>query len=280
MALVFLNGAFVAQDEAKISVLDRGFLLGDGVYEVIPCYNSRLFRLAAHLDRFKRSMAAIRIENPYTDGQWQTNLDRLIEKNGGGNFSVYVQVTRGVAARDHAFPKGVMPTVYAMASRFAPAERHTLEQGTEVITLNDERWAHCDIKAISLLANVLARQQAIEKNMSEAIFVRDNFVTEGAASNIFIVKNGVLKTAPKGPSILGGITRDLILEIAQAHGLPCEEKPFTRDALYQADEAWLTSSIREVVPILRVDDRVIGGGCAGPVWQQMIEWFSAFKRSA
>lgn len=279
MALMFLNGVFVDEENAKVSVLDRGFLLGDGVYEVVPCYNGRLFRLAEHVERFKQSMAAIRIDNPFDDMQWQAILDELVEKNGGGNLSVYLQVTRGVAPRDHAFPKGVVPTVFAMVTPFKPADRETLARGTEVITLNDGRWARCNIKAISLLANVMARQQAIEQNKSEAVLVRDNYVTEGAASNIFIVKDGILQTAPKGPSILGGITRDLILEIAHEHRLPCEEKRFTRDDLYQADEVWLTSSIREIVPVLRVDDRIIGNGSAGSVWKQMIEWFFAFKRS-
>ena len=279
MPLVYLNGQFLAPDQAKVSVFDRGFIFGDGVYEVIPVFGGRLFRLAHHLSRLETSLAAIRLRNPHNTEQWSEIFMRLMAENGGGDQSIYLQITRGVAPRDHAFPANVTPTVFAYAQpvKFAPGDQ--LTQGVAAITTEDIRWGRCDIKAIALLANALLRQQAIEQGAVEAILVRDGLVTEGAASNIFIVKDKRLITPPKGPFILPGITRDLVVEIARAEKIACDEKTVSLEALRSADEIWLTSSIKEVLPITRLDGQPVGDGKPGPLHARMFELYQAYKQA-
>ena len=278
MSLVYLNGKFLPRDEACIPVMDRGFLFGDGVYEVIPVYGGRLFRLAHHLQRLASSLDAIRIGNPMDNVGWHDLLEQVVERNGGGDRSVYLQVTRGVAPkRDHAFPADVEPTVFVMSAPMGPGSDIDSGAGIHAVTLDDIRWDYCNVKAITLLPNVLLRQQAVDAKAAEAILIRDGFATEGAASNLFIVDQGLLITPPKGPTLLPGITRGLILELAANHGIPFRESDITLTQLTGAAEIWLTSSTREISPVTRLDDRDIGDGIPGPKWQQMIRLYQEYK---
>lgn len=278
MPIVYLNNAFLPSEQAFVSVLDRGFLLGDGVYEVIPSYNGHLFRFNEHMRRLQDSLDTIRLANPLTNEQWENVLTELVERNGPGDQSVYFQVTRGAAPlRDHAFPKVVKQTVFAMSTPVTPPPAELANRGVAVITVDDLRWKLCNVKVITLLANVLARQEALDHNCNEAIFVRDGWVTEGAAANIFMVNQGVLITPPKSPFLLPGITRDLVLELAIRNGITCREENFTVAQLTQADEVWLTSSMKEILPVVRVDDTMIGNGKPGPLGQKMRAIYSANK---
>lgn len=277
-SIVFLNGDFVPASEARISVLDRGFIFGDGVYEVIPVYGGHLFRLDAHLKRLDDSLVSIRIGSPYSRDKWHEILSALVARNGGKDLSVYLQITRGVAPRDHAFPKNVQPTVFAMANPLQPVPSHVLSEGVAVITMEDFRWQHCHVKAIALLANILARQQALDSGANEAVFIRDGQVTEGAASNLFYVKNRALYTPPKGPQLLPGITRDLVLELAQAHHVPAQEKNFDMSALESADEIWLTSSTKEILPVTQLNGQPVGNGKPGPMWARMLALYQDYNQ--
>jgi D-alanine transaminase len=278
LAQVYLNGEFLPPDQARVSVFDRGFIFGDGVYEVIPVFGGRLFRLPHHLSRLDASLGAIRLRNPHTQQEWNDIFTRLLA-TGSGDQSIYLQITRGVAPRDHAFPPNITPTVFAYAQplKYSPPEQ--LAQGVAAVTAADIRWQRCDIKAIALLANALLRQQAIGQGAVEAILVRDGVVTEGAASNIFVIKNGRLVTPPKGPFILPGITRDLVVEIARAKGIPCDELPVKIETLTSADEVWLTSSTKEILPITRIDGKPVGDGKPGPMHARMFALYKEYKQA-
>lgn len=278
MGIVYLNGKFLPIEQATVSVQDRGFIFGDGVYEVIPVYGGRLFRLEQHLRRLANSLAETRIANPMTDHQWQLCLQELVSRNGGGDQSVYVQITRGAAPRDHAFPEDTQPTVYVASSPLKPLSPEIMVNGVVAVTAPDNRWQRCDIKAITLLANILLRQQAIDQGAVEAILVRDGLANEGAASNLFIVKQGVVITPPKGPILLPGITRDLVLELAAANNIAHREAPITMADLEQAEEVWLSSSTREILPVTRLDGRPVGDGKPGPLWRQMMALYQAYKQ--
>ena len=273
MSTVYLNGDFVPEGEAKVSVLDRGFMFGDGVYEVIPAYGGRLFSLEAHLDRLDRSLAGIRLSNPLTREAWREVLAELVARNGGGDLGVYLQVTRGVAPRDHAFPAAASPTVVALCSAIRPAG----PEGVAAITARDIRWDLCHIKATTLLPNALLRQQAAEAGAVEAILYRDGVVTEGAASNVFVVRGGEVATPPKSAQILPGITRDLLVGLLAAAGRPCRERIVRLEELGLADEIWLTSSTREVVPVTRLDGSPVGDGRPGPRWREAAALYQACK---
>ncbi len=276
--LAHLNGALVPLAEARVSVLDRGFLFGDGVYEMVPAYGGRPFRLEAHLDRLGRSLAAVGIPNPHDPGRWRAIVEEVVAANGGGDLAVYLQVTRGAApARDHAPPTDLRPTVLVMASPLRPRAAEVMEAGVSAVRLEDIRWARCDIKAVTLLANVLARREAARRGAAEAILVRDGEVTEGAASNVFAVLGGVLVTPPKGPRLLPGITRDVVLELAAAEGIPAREAPVAADDLDRAEEIWLTSSTRELVPVTRLDGVPVGDGRPGPLWRRLDAAYQALK---
>lgn len=279
---VYLNGEFLPLDQAKVSVLDRGFIFGDGVYEVIPVYGGQLFRLNQHLQRLDHSLAGIQLDNPLAYDQWNSILEELVERNATevyGDQSVYLQVTRGVAKRDHAFPKGVAPTVFAMSNPLAPLPVSLAAEGIAAITLDDIRWRYCNIKAITLLPNILLRQQALDANAAEAILISNGEVTEGAASNLFIVKDNILITPPKGPRLLPGITRDLILELAETHGIACREGAIRENELREADEMWLTSSTKEILPVTRLDGKAVSGGKPGPMWARVIALYQDYKRA-
>lgn len=277
MATVYLNGEFLPLAQARVSVLDRGFLFGDGVYEVIPVYGGHFLRLALHLQRLEDSLRAIRLENPLLLSQWRELLQYLTAHNEGQDQSVYLQVTRGAAARDHAFPQQVEPTVFVMSNPLRPLPAEFRWDGMTAVTREDNRWQCCHIKAITLLANILLRQEAIEAGAQEAILVRDDRVTEGAASNVFMVSDGVLVTPPKGPNLLPGITRDLVLELAAREGIPCQEAPILACDLILSDEIWLTSSTREVMPVTHLNGVKVGNGKPGALWRQVDGLYQAYK---
>jgi D-alanine transaminase len=276
--LVYLNGQFLPMAEARVPVMDRGFLFGDSVYEVIPVYGGRLFRLAHHLDRLDNSLAAIEMANPIAREEWKALLGRLVGQRPGEDQSVYLQVTRGPAdKRDHAIPPVISPTVFAMTNPLLPIDAAVAAEGIAAITLPDLRWLRCDIKATTLLANVLARQRAKEHGAVEAILLRDGLALEGAASNLFVVKEGLLVTPPKSVNVLPGITRDLVLELAAANGIPHAEAAIPESDLGVADEILLTSSTREVMPVSRLDGRPVGSGRPGALWRRIDGLYQAYK---
>jgi D-alanine transaminase len=278
MGTVYLNGQFLPQEQAQISVMDRGFLFGDGVYEVIPVFAGRCFRLNEHLDRLAYSLRETRIAEPLDRAQWRTIFETLIEAYGGGDQAIYLQVTRGIAAaREHKFPADCPPTVFAMSRVLAPVPEQP-PAAIAAIAIEDIRWQRCDIKSTSLLGSVLMTQQALNAGAREAILLRDGFVLEGASSNVFAVLDNVLYTAPKDRRILAGITRDLIVELVQQHGLPFREQALPSTALKRASELWISSSTREMVAIVKLDGRAVGSGAAGPVFEQVWQWYRQFRR--
>lgn len=276
--IVFLNGSYLPVDQAQVSVLDRGFIFGDGVYEVIPAYGGHPLRLKHHLQRLQNSLDSIRLKNPNSNDEWSSIINAVIEKNEGADQYIYLQVTRGVAKRDHSFPGDTTPTVFVMSSPLLPVSEALLNNGVSAITLDDIRWRYCSIKTTALLPNVLLRQQAVEQDAAEAILVRDGEVTEGAASNLFIVLNGIIITPPKSNLLLPGITRDLVVELAHHHDLPCEERSITADELNQAEEIWVTSSTKEILPVTNLDGKPVGSGKPGDTWQKMIGFYQENKQ--
>ena len=272
--LVYLNGEYLPLSQAKVPVLDRGFLFGDGVYEVIPVYGGKAFRLEEHLRRLEQSLAGIEMADPLSSTAWAAIFERLIV--GPEDQQIYLQITRGVAPkRDHAIPASIAPTVFVMCAPIAPIPL----AGIKAITVTDIRWDRCNIKAITLLANVLLRQEAVEKGASEAILVRESSVLEGAASNILIVKHGVIITPPKCDTILPGITRDLVLELAQSKGIPTEERHISLGELRDADEIWMTSSTREILAVIELDGTPVSGGVPGPLWKILQTAYQDYKQT-
>lgn len=278
LALAHLNGRFLPLAEAHISPLDRGFLFGDGVYEVIPAYAGRLFHLPAHLKRLQHSLDGIRLKNPLSDAAWTSLLEKLVTDNGGGDQSVYLQLSRGAdKGRDHSFPLGLPPTVFAMCSPLGPLPEELKTRGAHVMTLPDTRWHHLDIKCTALLGNVLLRQEATDGGCNEAILIRDGHATEGTASSLLIVHRGVLITPPDGHDFLPSITRDVVLELAAKHGVAFRIATIPVAQLAEADEIWLASSTREVYPVTRMDGKPAGGGRPGPHWRRMFDLFQQHK---
>jgi len=275
---VYLNGEFLAADQAKVSVFDRGFLLGDGVYEVIPVYADKCFQLSGHLIRLQASLDGVRMKNPHTQNEWTALIEQLVERCGGGDQSVYLQVTRGVAPRDHVFPQNVEPTAFAMSSPLAPIPEKYKIQGAAAIILEDIRWQNCNIKAITLLPNSLLKQQALEAGALEALLIRDGYLTEGAASNAYVVLDGTIYTAPKDEKVLPGITREVVIEIALKNNMPLLEQAVTEQQLKQADEIWISSSTKEVVPITTLDNEAVGTGKPGGVWKEMDALYQQYKQ--
>lgn len=280
MSLCYLNGRFLPVAEAAVSPMDRGFLFGDGVYEVVPVYSRRPFRLDEHLARLNRSLAAIRLANPLAPAAWRELVARLVAEAAWDDQSVLLQVTRGpMAVRNHAFPATVAPTVFGLVEPLAAPPAELRETGVAAVSAADFRWLRCDIKATSLLANCLLRQLAIDAGCAETILFRDGILAEGAASNIFVVKEGVLLAPQKNHLMLAGITYDVVLELAAAHGLKTEVRDIADAEVRAADELWLTSSTKEVLPIVTLDGAKVGaGGTPGPVFRQMHGWYQDFKR--
>jgi len=275
---VYLNGEFLPLSEAKVSVLDRGFLFADGVYEVIPAYGGKLFRLQQHLDRLNSSLDAIRMPPVMSDQQWQEVLTRLVEPHAQSDQSVYIQVSRGAgSSRNHQLPSDYKPTIFAMCQTIASGNLEHIAKGVRAITLDDIRWDWCHIKSVALLGNILLKQQAADQDCGEAILLRDGFANEGSASNLFIVKNKQLITPPKSHNLLPGITRDLVLELAISLGIDCIEAEISEQQLFSADEIWLTSSTKEIMPVIELNRRPIGHGKPGELWQLMTRRYSEFK---
>ncbi len=273
--IVYLNGEYLPLNEAKVSVLDRGFLFGDGVYEVIPAYSGKLFLFQEHLDRLNNSLKLIQLPILYNKQEWLDILTPLLTDNRAQY--IYLQITRGVVEkRDHAFPDEIQPTIFAMCS--AIAEFSNRDKGVKAITLDDTRWELCNIKATTLLANILLRQKAVEQDCTEAILIKNNTVTEGAASNVFAVINGVLTTPPNNNEILPGITRQLIIKLAKENQIPVKEQVITLNELKTASEIWLTSSTREILPVVELDKNPVGIGHPGPIWQTMHDLFQQVKK--
>lgn len=280
MEQVYLNGEYKPLNEACVPVLDRGFLFGDGVYEVIPVYSGKPFRVEQHLDRLQHSLDAIRLRNPMTREQWIGVIDGLIRRNtGDGDAAVYLQITRGVMEkRDHGFNGSLEPTVLLTCQPMNYPLQQSDTAGGRAITLEDSRWQDCHIKSTNLLPNVLLRQQALDAGADEAILIRDGRAIEGSASNLFIVKDEVIKTPPRQRCMLGGITRDLILELCNENHLLAREIDISEDELHDADEIWMTSSTREILPITTLNQHKVGKGLTGPVWAEVIRLYQDYKQ--
>lgn len=279
--MIYLNGRFLPIEEACVSVLDRGFIFGDGVYEAIPVYSGRPFRLADHLARLQHSLDGIRLANPHDAAGWEAILGELVARNqdGAQDHYLYLHITRGVAPRDHAFPRNVTPTVFAMCAPMPPAEDAWRTHGVAVVSAVDNRWLRCDIKTISLLPNVLLRQYGADKGALETLLLRDGFLTEGVASSIFVVREGFLLAPPKSHLVLPGITHDVILELAQRHGVPHAIREISEFEVRSADELWLASSTRELLPITTLDGMPVGTGRPGPVYGRLDALYRDYKKS-
>ena len=278
----YLNGEWTPLADARISVLDRGFIFGDGVYEVIPVDTvdgiRAPFHARPHFARLQRSLDAVRIASPFTLAQWLDLTAGLIERHPWPRQLIYVQVTRGVAKRDHPFPAGVAPTVFMNSTPWPEIPAAQIADGVSAVTHADERWLHCDIKSTSLLGNVMMKQYAIDNGASETVMLRDGFLTEGSSTNTMIVKNGVVVAPLKTVQILPGITYDAVFDIARKHGLGTERRPITEAELRTADEVWLSSSGREVLAITTLDGRAVANGHPGPVYRQVRAWLQQAKR--
>jgi len=279
MGLVYLNGTFSPLEEARVSVMDRGFLFGDGIYEVVPVYGRKAFRLEEHLTRLDRSLAQVRIANPHTADQWQVLVEKIIAAADFEDQSVLLQVTRGVSpVRNHAFPNPQPePTVFILAEPLNPPDAKLKAEGVTAVSAADNRWLRCDIKAISLLANCLLRQKATDEGCAETIMFRDGILTEGAASNIFVVKDGTVLAPQKNHLMLTGITYDVVLELATRLALPLVVRDITDSEVRNADELWLSSSTKEILPIISLDNRPIGNGRPGPIYGVMDQGYQQFK---
>lgn len=275
--MIYLNGDFMPLEEARIPVLDRGFIFGDGVYEVIPVYSRKPFRLPEHLLRLQHSLDGIRLQNPHSDDEWGCLVEQIIVRNESDDQYLYLHVTRGVAKRDHAFPKGVMPTVFIMSNPLLAPPREWLVNGVAAITASDNRWLCCDIKAISLLPNVLLRQMAVDAGAVETVLLREGFMTEGAASNIFVVKNDILLAPPKNHLMLPGITYDVVLELAAAHNVPHEVRAISEYEVRTAQELLLTSSTKEIMAITHLDGKPVGDGKPGSMFSLLHQFYQNYK---
>lgn len=276
---VYLNGDYMPIEQASVSVLDRGFLFGDGVYEVIPVFGLNLLRVDEHLQRLDRSLSRISLGNPLSETQWKETFDQLLDRNPGNDRAIYLQITRGAyEKRDLKTQPGIKPTVFMMTLDVEPVDLDSLRNGIETITIEDFRWNACDIKSTSLVANVMLRQQATNYGVLDAILIKDGYVTEGTASNIFIVKDNTLITPPTSRNLLPGITRDLVLELAAGNDIQTEVREVAATELRQANEIWLTSSTREIAPVVNLNDRLVGKGKAGPLWHKMINIYQEYKQ--
>ena len=278
--IVFLNGEYLPIEQATVSVLDCGFLFGDGVYEVIPVFGLKPLRVEAHLQRLQNSLSRISLANPFDDDTWKQTFDKLLAQNPGNDRAIYLQITRGRhAVRDLKIQTENRPTIFMMVLQVGAVDVSELEKGIETVTIDDFRWHACDIKSISLVANVMLREQAAQSGVVDAILVRDGYVTEGTASNFFMVKDNVLTTPPTSQHLLPGITRDLVLELAKANGINCEVRDIAETELESADEIWLTSSTREIAPVTKLNGKDVADARAGLVWKKMIHIYQNYKET-
>ncbi len=269
-SIVYLNGEFVRADEAKISVFDRGFIFGDGVYEVVPAYNRKPFRLKEHLQRLERSLNAIGLDTGRPVSFWAELMQDMINRAKTDDAFIYLQVTRGVAKREHIFPvPPVAPTIFCSSGPFIRPTAEQRERGIRVISWKDERWLHCDIKSVSLLGNVLARQAAAERGVDEVIQFRDDVLTEGSLSNMWVVKDGVLQAPIRSKMILEGIRYGLMETLATRASVPFQARNISRAEVAAADEILVTSATKEVLPVLELDGKPVGNGQPGPIYRKL-----------
>ena len=275
--MIYLNGKFIPIEEAVIPVLDRGFIFGDGVYEVIPVYSRLPFRVGGHLERLQASLDSIRLDNPHTESEWRQLLASLIERNEPEDQSLYLQITRGVAKRDHAFPENTIPTVFIMSNPLLPPTSDQIENGVSAITAPDNRWSRCDVKSTALLPNVLLRQLAVDAGCTETLLLRDGLLTEGSATNAFVIRDGIILTPPKSNLMLPGITYDLVLELAAANDVAYAVRNIAEAELISADEIWITSSSKEVLPVTTLNGNLVGSGHPGPVFKRMHGLYQDYK---
>tara|TARA_Y100001936_G_scaffold254041_1_gene323963 strand:+ start:3787 stop:4641 length:855 start_codon:yes stop_codon:yes gene_type:complete len=275
--MIYLNGSFIPIEDAYISVLDRGFIFGDGVYEVIPVYSHVPFRLSQHLCRLQKSLDEIKLENPHTDSEWEILIKKIIANNEGSDQYLYLHITRGVSERNHIFPKKIKPTIFIMSSPLVSPSQELAATGVSAVTANDNRWLRCDIKVTSLIANVLLRQKAVESNAIETVLLRDGFLTEGSTSNIFIVKNKLLMAPLKSNLTLPGITYDVVLELAEKYNIPHQIRNISEKDLRSSDEVLLTSSTKEIMPIILLDGVKVGDGKPGEVFKRLYNYYQSFK---
>jgi len=280
LPISYLNGEFVALREARISPLDRGFLYSDGVYEVMPVYDGRPFRFESHAERLTRSLAGIQMEDPHTRSEWREIISTLISRNGSGNQYVYWQVTRGAEfGRNHAPLPKVPRTVFAFCAPLPITAAATLEKGVACVTTEDTRWARCDIKSISLLANILLRQQAVDAGAAEVILLKDGQLREASSSAVHVVIGGAILSPPRSQAILPGTTRSAMEEVASGAGLTYRSAPVSEQQLRTADEIWISAATREVQPVTQLDGKLVGTGKPGPVWRRIHEAWQSYKQS-
>jgi len=281
----YLNGAFTNLREAKVSVMDRGFIFGDGVYEVVPVYAGRPFRFEHHMARLERSLGELRIPNPMARAQWRDLVDHLTGAYAGTlgqrpdatDQLVYIQVTRGVAMRDHAMPAGIEPTVFAMSNRITPPSEADRANGVACVTGDDFRWKKAHIKSVSLLGSVLARQMSADVGAAETVMFRDGFLSEGAAANVWVVKDGRLAGPPKDNLVLEGIRYGLIEELCRDAGVPFELRRIPRDEVFAADEVLLSNASKEILAVTRLDGKPIGKGVPGPIYGMLYAGYQRAK---
>lgn len=274
--LCYLNGEYSPVAEAKVSVLDRGFIFGDGIYDVVPVYGRKLFRFAEHLARLERSLGSVSIPNPLTADEWLARCRHLIAANAAEDQMVYIQVTRGVAPRDHVIPADIVPTVFMMANAMKSPSAQALKTGVACVTARDFRWERADIKSTSLLGNVLARQISADAGATETVLLRDGLLTEASASNVWVVQGGAVHGAPKSVHVLEGIRYELIRELCEAEGIPFVLRPIAEAEVRGADELLLSSASKEVLPVTSLDGRPIGDGAPGPVFARL---HAAYQRA-
>lgn len=279
LPICLLDGALVPAHEARVSPFDRGFLFGDGIYEVVPCYNGKPFRLQAHFDRMQAGLDALEIDNPYPRDRWIELVHELIAANGAGDMGLYIEITRGADnGRDFLPSPGMKPTVFGFCWRLAATRLEHLERGIAGVTLDDIRWQRCDIKSVALLGAVMLRMEAKRRGADEAILLRDGRLAEGSSCALFVVKDGRVVTPPANHERLPSITRLVVGEVLAALKLPLQQREVLVDELYAADEIWIASATREAMPLTVLDGRAIGAGKAGPVWRRVFEEFQAFKK--
>ena len=276
--VVYLNGQFVPLSQANVSVLDRGFIFGDGIYDVIPVYQREMFRPMQHLERLTRSLASVGIDNIYSNEQWLRIIANLMENSEGSDLLVYIQVTRGVAPRRaHAFPLNTQPTVFIMVNAMSAPSKEMRERGVACVTMQDMRWLHCDIKSTSLLGNVLAAQNAAQHSAVETIQFRDGFLTEASASNVWIVKNQTLLGPKKNNLVLEGIRYGLFEELCAKHSITLEIRAIAQDEVFAADEVLLSSATKEILPVTLIDSKPVGLGKPGPMYAKLYAIYQEAK---
>jgi D-alanine transaminase len=277
--IIYLNGEFMPLEEARIPVLDRGFIFGDGVYEVVPVYSRHPFRLPEHLQRLQHSLDGIRLANPLSDAEWTRLTHDIVARNPGDDQSIYFQVTRGAAKRAHEFPQGVKPTVFMMSNPLVTPPRVQVENGIACVTATDFRWLKCDLKSVSLLGNCLLKQTAVDAGAVEVVLFRDGYLTEASASNVLAVRNGVLLAPPKNHLILPGITYDVVLELASANKVPLAVREVSEQEVMTAQEIWITSSTKEVLAVTTLNGRAVGDGKPGALFRRILALYQDFKQT-